>query len=122
MQTLYFENAWERTIAQDDRDYIIEKFEEVKLELEEGIHFTFLWAAENHKKDLLITALIHNVRSYPLLLDDTVIAYQTNTDTPYINKFYIKETIPAHSTMPWTFIFSENKPTYETPKYVIVAQ
>ncbi len=119
MQILYFEPAWERTIATEDRQNIIEKFDQTKLKVENGIHFTFLWAAENHKKELLITVLIHNVRSYPLQLNDTVIAYTNNDGTQYINTFYLKEIIPTHHSMPWTFMFPKSGLISESPDYVI---
>ena len=54
MQKLYFEAAWERTIAQNDREKIIKIFEKVQPTLSSGVHFTFLWAAKNHENETLI--------------------------------------------------------------------
>src|SRR5699024_139673 len=119
MHNLYFENAWERTISQTDRDKVTEIFKKAKPMLHSGVHFTFLWAAKNHENETLITTLIHNVRPHTLHLTDTIVACNINTETQYKNKFHVKKPIPANSSMPWTFIFSQHEIINEAPDYVI---
>src|SRR5699024_519619 len=119
MQKLYFETAWERTIAQNDREKIIKIFEKVQPTLSSGVHFTFLWAAKNHENETLITTLIHNVRPHVLQLTNTIVAYKANTEVHYTHKFDVKEPLPAHSSMPCTFIFSRHATISEAPDYVI---
>lgn len=122
MQKLYFEDAWGRTISQEDRDRITEKFDEIKLNLHDGVHFTFLWDAENHENETLITTLIHNVQSHVLHLDDTVIAYKIKGEVLCTNHFHVKEAISAHSSMPWTFIFKKNEAVNAMPDYSITSK
>lgn len=119
MQKLYFETAWERTIAQNDRKKIIKIFEKVQPTLSSGVHFTFLWAAKNHENETLITTLIHNVRPHALQLTNTIVACKVNTEVQYKDKFDVKEPIPANSSMPWTFIFSQHETISVAPDYII---
>src|SRR5699024_10033857 len=119
MQKLYFEAAWERTIAQNDREKIIKIFEKVQPTLSSGVHFTFLWTAKNHENETLITTLIDNVRPHVLQLTNTIDTYKVNTEVQYKDKFDVKEPIPANSSMPWTFIFSQHETINEAPDYVI---
>src|SRR5699024_148059 len=119
MQKLYFETAWERTIAQNDRKKIIKIFEKVQPTLSSGVHITFLWTAKTHETETLITTLIHNVRPHVLQITNTIINYKVNTEVQYKDKFDVKEPIPVNSSMPCTFIFSQHETINEAPDYVI---
>lgn len=119
MQTLYFEAAWEKTLAPNDREKMVHFFEKVKPNLNDGVHFTYLWSAHNHKNEILITTLIHNVQPKPLELVDTIIAYKHYDKLEHINKFYVPEIIPAYKTMPWTLIFSKEQCEDNIPDYII---
>lgn len=119
MQKLYFEAAWKKTLATNDHEYIKQIFEDVKPNLISGVYFTFLWSAQNHRNDRLITTLIHNVEPKPLELVDTIIAYKQQDKLKSIHKFHVPETIPAYHTMPWTFIFPRAPLELKTPNYVI---
>lgn len=119
MQKLYFEAAWEHTLATNDRNKISQTFEIVKPNLDEGVQFTFLWEAHNHKGEQLITTLIHNVRPYPLELINTTIQYQQHENLSFISTFHVPEIIPPKSSMPWTFIFSTDLKGKKAPDYII---
>lgn len=119
MHKLQFEPAWDKTISSQDRHEIIEMFEQVTPFLEAGIHFTFLWGAYNHKNELLITVLIHNFQRESLQLQHTIISYQEEQDIIVNGIFDVRAIIPAHTSMPWTFIFSADNQTDSAPDYII---
>lgn len=98
MQTLFFEDAWEKTISPQDRNNIQRVFDETPIE--GGVTITCLWEAKNHVNSVLVTTLIHNHTDVALTLENKNIQYQTKTAT-----FTVPVTIPAFHSMPWTFIF-----------------
>ncbi|WP_165769140.1 hypothetical protein [Virgibacillus profundi] len=57
MQKLIFESAWDKTIAEQDRENIKQVFDKVNLTAEKSIQFTSLWQAKNHRGELLIAVL-----------------------------------------------------------------
>src|SRR5690625_7008419 len=74
-QRLQFESAWDKTIATRDREKIKKAFHGQLPQLNDGIHFSYLWKAKNHRNDLLITVLIHNRTKSILHLKNTSISY-----------------------------------------------
>lgn len=116
MQTLSFEQAWDRTIAPEDRQYIQHLFE--KTSFENGVHFTLIREAINHKQETLVTVLIHNCEETPLILNDICIAYQNEVEQ-MCEFFSLPIQINPFTSMPWTFIFPE-EPTMDCePVYTI---
>lgn len=117
MQTLYFEDSWNETIAPTDRKKIIEQFN--KAEQRDDIVLSFLWEAINHKKEKLITVLIHNNTRTSLLINNIPIAYLSINGTMKTNSFDVPATIPPKTSMPWTFIFSDQRHTDQQPHFII---
>lgn len=117
MQKLFFEPAWDKTIAQVDRDIITQHFQ--KLHPKEDVYLSFLRVAINHKNELLVTVLIHNRQDEPLHLEETVIAYHPVHGTTITGVFHLPLAIPRKTSMPWTFIFSASNQAEQTPTYTI---
>lgn len=119
MQTLQFETAWERTVSREDRLTITNKFAQLKHETAQGVVLSYLWEAQNHQGNLLITTFIHNYDDKPIRLTDTNIAYIKNEEQITSGTFSIPEAILSQTTMPWTFIFSDENYTDEEPEFFI---
>jgi len=118
MQRLQFELAWDKTIASLDRKFIERVFSETNMDYSDGILFTFLREATNHKGDLLVTVLIHNCFERKLSMEEITIAYRRGEKAIAIDTFTLPFEINAKTTMPWTFIYSqpystEGKQDYE---------
>lgn len=117
MQKLFFEPAWDKSIAQIDRDIITKHFQTAQPEDE--IYLSFLRVAINHRNDLLVTVLIHNKQAMPLQIENTAIAYQPVHGPTKTGLFHLPLPIPAKTSMPWTFIFSASNQTEKIPTYII---
>ncbi len=119
MQKLYFEPAWDKTIAPSDREKIIGHFHQQTKQLQDGIHLSFLWNARNHKGEQLITVLIHNFEDDDVRLHNTIIAYYEQGERSANGTFRLPCEIPGNTSMPWTFIFSKTNETTANPQFVI---
>lgn len=117
MQKLFFEQAWDKTIGQVDRDKITKLFQSVQSE--ENIHFFFLWEAQNHRDEHLVTVLIHNPKTKPLQLAQTPITYRYENKFNKTALFTLPIPVPAQTSMPWTFIFTDHNQTEQIPTYFI---
>ncbi|WP_210468090.1 SLAP domain-containing protein [Sporosarcina sp. 6E9] len=118
MQTLYFEPAWDKTIAPADRDKIKVHFQ--SRHLVNNIQFSFLWDAINHKAERLVTVLILNGKETSLPTRDIVIAYNQDSRQIATGIFTLPLAIPAKTSMPWTFIFTQGNQTEAHPHYTII--
>ncbi|QUW22959.1 SLAP domain-containing protein [Sporosarcina sp. Marseille-Q4063] len=118
MQTLYFEPAWDRTIAPADREKVMDHFQ--SRHPENDIQLSFLWEAINHKEERLITVLIHNGKDTPLPLQDVVIAYDKEGKQIATGIFTLPLKIPGKTSMPWTFIFTPVNQSEVSPRYTII--
>lgn len=114
-QTLRFEDAWDRTLAKEDRKRIEDEFELAKDQLTtEPIQFTPLQEAINHKGELLIMVLIHNVsnENYSFHEDTLQFIHQESGKIVAEHTFSIPRLIiEKHTSMPWTFIFPKHNIT-----------
>lgn len=119
MQKLYFEPAWDRTIAPADREKMINHFQQQTTQLQDGVHFSFLRKARNHKDEQLITVLIHNCEETNFRLHNTVIAYYEQGEQLAAATFSLPCEIAGHTSMPWTFIYSKSSETNDSPQYSI---
>ncbi|GGB39849.1 SLAP domain-containing protein [Fictibacillus barbaricus] len=105
MQKLEFESAWDRTLALPDRLKIEQVFSELDHEQNEGQQSVILKTAFNHKNDFLVTVLVNNYAKQPFSLAEKNVVYKekagtiSEMDSPYSLE------VPAHTSMPWTFIF-----------------
>lgn len=117
MQTLFFEPAWDKTIAPADREKIIAHFQ--TRHLVNDIMLSFLWEAINHKGERLVTVLIHNEEDTSLPLQDVVITYNKNGEQIAAGIFTLPLEIPGKTSMPWTFIFTPANQTEAPPLYTI---
>lgn len=119
MQKLYFEPAWDKTIAPADREKIIYHFQQQTKQPHGGVHLSFLRSAINHKGELLITVLIHNFEVINFRIDNTVISYYEHGKQRANATFSLPCEIDGNTSMPWTFIFSETNETNADPQYMI---
>ncbi|WP_186576385.1 SLAP domain-containing protein [Aquibacillus kalidii] len=112
MQKLQFENSWDKTISQGDREKIEKAFASTKLNQLHDIELVTLWHATNHKGDLLATAIIHNQTQQSIsfensridCLDQNGVIAEHNFSLPNLH-------IPANTSLPWTFIFPAKSQT-----------
>ena len=72
MQQLQWEQAWDRTISDEDRAEIENRFKQTKQSNEAA---TFIREAINHRGDLLVTAIIHNRTNSTLTIQNDPITY-----------------------------------------------
>lgn len=117
MQKLYFDPKWDQTIAQIDREKIRKEFQSI--ETQANVHLSFLWAAVNHKRERLITVLIHNPGNESLRFNQVAIGLQEASTLVETALFTVPLDIPSQTSMPWTFIFSDGNKTTTLPDYVI---
>jgi SLAP domain-containing protein len=105
VQKLAFESAWDRTLAEKDRNEIERIFSEINAEGKEGYQAVLLKTAFNHKREFLITVLLNNYSKIPMSLLGKMVVYKEKNRT--IGEFESAYTleIPAETSMPWTFIF-----------------
>lgn len=120
MQKLYFQSAWDQTISPADREKIIHLFQEQTKHLESDVHFSFLWKATNHKGEQLITVLIHNTEDHPFRLENKAVSYFEQEKRIATGMFSLPCEIAGHTSMPWTFIFSDANQTDGVPQYTIM--
>ncbi|KAA0944245.1 SLAP domain-containing protein [Sporosarcina sp. ANT_H38] len=119
MQRLYFESAWDKTIAPIDREKIMYHFQQQTKQLQDGVHLSFFRKARNHKGEQLITVLIHNFEDINFRLHNTVISYYEQDKQLANAAFSLPCEIAGNTSMPWTFIFSETNETTADPQYSI---
>lgn len=113
MQQLRFEASWDKQLAPQDRLNIEKIFQETKDLTSPNILFSPIREAINHKEALLVSVLVHNFTDNPLSFHDTKLAYFINGDIIAEKIFTLPAfVIPAHTSMPWTFIFP--KGSYHT--------
>jgi SLAP domain-containing protein len=105
VQKLAFESAWDRTLAEKDRNEIERVFSEINAEGKEGYQAVLLKTAFNHKREFLVTVLLNNYSKIPMsLLGKKVVYKEKNRTIGEFESAYTLE-IPAETSMPWTFIF-----------------
>ncbi|MDR4889906.1 SLAP domain-containing protein [Fredinandcohnia sp. QZ13] len=113
MQRLLFEEAWDRTISQKDREEIERIFQDVVLNLDMGVTFTTVRIAVNHKVERLVTSIIHNRTEQTLIFENTILEIWVGDKRLAEHNFtYPTLQVPPKTSMPWTFIFPE---TVEVP-------
>jgi|SRR5690625_4181924 len=105
MQKLLFEKAWNKTISEADRTEIKTAFQKAVLFRKPAIQFSQLWQAMNHKGDLLITVIIHNVSEDAFPFKNQTLYYRAEEKTAAKHNFTLPVEVKAKTSMPWTFIF-----------------
>ncbi|MEH7385823.1 SLAP domain-containing protein [Bacillus sp. JJ1521] len=106
MQKLVFEEAWDRTISQKDREEIKHIFHKAVTKLETGITFTTIWVAVNHKNERLVTTIVHNNTAQNLLFENTTLEIWDGANHLAEHTFTLPALkVPPVTSMPWTFIF-----------------
>ncbi|ASK64040.1 SLAP domain-containing protein [Virgibacillus phasianinus] len=105
MQKLTFQSAWDKTIADRDRERIKETFQKAELAPGVDIQFTSLWQAKNHRGDLLVAMLIHNTSYQDYTFHNQEFSYVVNDTILAKYSFSPGVTIQKQTSMPWTFIF-----------------
>lgn len=105
LQKLTFESKWDKTIADQDRGQIKQFFQEAILVPAKNIQFTSLWQAKNHRGELLVTVLIHNISQRNFSFVDQQMTYLVNDSFFAKHTFSSPITIEKQTSMPWTFIF-----------------
>ncbi|WNB92228.1 SLAP domain-containing protein [Bacillus sp. NEB1478] len=115
MQKLVFEQAWDKAIAEKDRLEIQEIFSDLNHDQKECRTAVILKTAFNHKQEFLVTVLVNNYSNEPFTLWNQKVEYaESGKILAKLDSAYTLE-IPGQTSMPWTFIFSEDflgeKPT-----------
>ncbi|WP_453993560.1 SLAP domain-containing protein [Bacillus nitroreducens] len=106
MQKLIFEAAWDRTISQKDREELKQVFQKEISNLGNGVTFTTVWVAENHKNELLVTAIIHNKTEQHFCFESTTLEFYEESTLLAEHTFTLPSlVVAAETSMPWTFIF-----------------
>ncbi|MEH7226342.1 SLAP domain-containing protein [Bacillus sp. JJ1566] len=107
MQKLVFEDAWDRTISQKDREVIEHIFHEVVTKLDSGITFTTVRIAVNHKNERLVTAIVHNRTEQNLVFENIPLQIWAGNTLLAEHTFTLPAfQVPPETSMPWTFIFT----------------
>jgi len=106
MQKLQFESSWDKALPDQDRQAIIDVFQNTMNVNESNIKLTPLWQAMNYRGDLLATTLVHNCTSEKLTFNETSLQYIENDEIIAIHAFSIPQlVIHPETSMPWAFIF-----------------
>lgn len=105
MQKLVFEEKWDKTIANADRIFIEKVFSELTLNDVDTLQFTPVRQAVNHREDLLVTVIIHNISGEGLFINQQKLSYLENEHLMAEETFSLPVAIPPFTSMPWTFIF-----------------
>nr|WP_304216242.1 SLAP domain-containing protein [Fredinandcohnia onubensis] len=115
MQKLVFEDAWDRTISQKDREIIEQLFrDEIS---EEGVSFTIFRIAVNHKNERLVTAIVHNRTAQNLVFENTPLQVFDGEKLLAEHQFTLPALqVPSETSMPWTFIFPSD--SFEIPNSI----
>lgn len=106
MQKLIFEAAWDKTIAQQDRETIEQLFQKTKTNDTNAIEAITVSQAFNHKEDLLVIVLIHNFHDEVFSFDKIEVTYlEKETEIAAHHFSFPKLKLKSKTSMPWTFIF-----------------
>ena len=109
MQQLYLHPTWEKAISAQDRALIEQIFDETNGQVEDLIMSPIIRVALNHKRELLVTALVHNFSHHSTRFKNRTVTLQCG-DFFEEQQFTIPElTIAPFTSMPWTFIFEPNQ-------------
>lgn len=109
MQKLKLEEKWAKTIAKEDFQEIEKIFNGIKFGDQENVFFTFLSEAINHRGELLIITLVHNVTNASYILENQALHYKVNDEIRVTHYFSMPVKVAAKTSMPWTFIFPKSK-------------
>ncbi|MGN7477320.1 SLAP domain-containing protein [Solibacillus silvestris] len=108
MQTLQFEASWEKAVSKHDRLFIEQLFHRSKSEKQRAISCCLIRKAINHRRQMLITALVHNHTSELLTFQNREVSCLTQHGE-IAQKFTIPAlAVPPYTSMPWTFIFDDS--------------
>lgn len=105
MQQLYLHPTWEKALSDKDRALIESVFEQTYNQVDDVIMSPVIRVAFNHKKELLITALVHNFTHHGTRFKNRSVYVRCGE---YLEEqsFTIPElSIAPFTSMPWTFIF-----------------
>lgn len=110
MQSLVFEQAWDKTIDPQDREKIEAIFSQANRLGEVSEKFLPLWQACNHRGDLLVAVIIQNFSERSLVLRHVSLTYY-EADQPVATHAFSDPRLMIESkcSMPWTFIFPKSK-------------
>lgn len=124
MQELHFEDAWNRTISDKDKQLIHATFNQTYESSIDQIHFSVFRSAINHKGEYLIMALIHNFSDVTFTFSNTTVYYVEKEQVIAKQCFSFPQLmIKEKTSMPWTFIFQKESfdydPSFEDPALTI---
>lgn len=110
MQSLVFEQAWDKTIDPHDRQKIEATFNQANRLGKAPEKFLPLWQTRNHRGDLLVAVIIQNFVEESLTLKHVPLTYYEAGQTIATHSFSDPRlTIESKCSMPWTFIFPKAK-------------
>jgi SLAP domain-containing protein len=124
MQKLVFEPSWDRALSQRDRVEIERIFTDLNHENKAGQQMVPLRTAFNHKHEFLVTVLVNNYSDVSFSLLGKNVQYKEGTGTiSEMTSPYTFE-VPAHTSMPWTFIFPKktlkSEPSEKSGELIII--
>lgn len=111
-QTLQFEAAWEKQVSPQDRQLIEACFQQAKNGKGNNSSLDYVRHDYNHRQALLVLVLMHNEQKEAMTFTAKQLYCFNQAEKQIATKeFTLPFTIPAETSMPWTFIFPKN--TYE---------
>ena len=114
MQKLLFEEKWDKTIADTDRTRIEQIFQKANIQKTNKL-FIPIRQAINHKQDLLVTVLIHNLNNSSIHFSNKSLSYYEDDIRVAEYTFTLPSlSVEPNTSMPWTFIFP-NKSLHAYP-------
>ena len=113
MQQLSFHPTWDKAISAQDRALIEDLFLQTYTQVDDFIMSPVVRVAFNHKKQLVVTVLIHNFTHHSARFHNrSVFIHCDNYEEE--QTFTIPNLIiPPVTSMPWTFLFEPN-PVHKT--------
>ena len=126
MQSFQLQEAWQRTISEEDKERLFLLFEESKDHSAEAITCVPYRLAVNHRQELLCTVLIHNRSEESLDIRNVDISvYKNNLEIAHHSFHDLPLQLPSKTSMPWTYIFPldryHSSLTNEDKKSIIVS-
>lgn len=105
MQQLAFHPTWEQAISQQDRTLIEELFLETYTNVEDLLMSPVIRVARNHKKQLIVTVLIHNFTHHSARFHNRSVFIRCGNYEEEHTFTIPNLVITPFTSMPWSFLF-----------------
>lgn len=109
-QQLKFEEKWDKTLSEEDRKLIERIHNHIVPSKLETVNYHVFRVARNHRHDLLVSTLVENHSSQPLVFTDKSLNYVEEDKCIASHRFTLSQfSVPPFTNSPWTFIFPDTK-------------